>query len=163
MILKPRKRSKSNKISEIDKYIKKLILKQTFQIVKGKIPDDCILEKVYPSDPEEHKALSIYDNIRIIFEHLCGYKRPDYLKQSEFQNLSKLGAMASEPLTESEYTAIFKSYSKVGTKYLMDLPNFGKALEHIADQVCPGSYTDYQKLSDIVDKIMQDEKLMGLF
>lgn len=77
-------------MSELDKYLKTRLVKEAIEIVRDKeIPDDSVFEQVFPPRDyvDDYKELTVFNDSRILFELLSGYKRPDYLTLSQFQKL----------------------------------------------------------------------------
>lgn len=85
-------KKKYKAVSELDKYMKSLILKQTIQIVKGDTDiEDPIFEKVFPPEGEnalDYLKMYIYNDVRKVFEHLAGNKKPDYINSSQFLKIA---------------------------------------------------------------------------
>lgn len=77
-------------ISKLDKYLKSLLLKEAISVVMGKPEESTgVFEKVFPPENniDEYFKLSIYDQIRMIFEELASSIKPDYLCMAQFQKL----------------------------------------------------------------------------
>jgi hypothetical protein len=77
-------------VSDLDKYLKPTILKEAIQIVNtAKIPKDSSFEQVFPPKdfPEDYKDFTLFNDIRVLFEMLAGFRKPDLLTLSQFQKI----------------------------------------------------------------------------
>lgn len=152
-----KKRQRIKQISELDRYLKTLLLQEAFLLVKGDIDQTTgVYQKVYPQegDHEEQDRFTIYDNIRKTFELLCKPQVPDYLNLAQFQGICELGSLRQEVVLKPDYlTSVFKEYAKGGNKSLMNLNQFNKALDHIAKQLFPSLHTKLKRLRRIMEKI----------
>ena len=96
-------RVKMKEISKLDKHLKSLLLKEAIAIVTGK-PEEAtgVFEKVFPPehDIDEYFKLSIYEQIRMIFEELSSSSKPDYLWMAQFQKLWECEGLKYEALTK---------------------------------------------------------------
>ena len=149
---------KVRKVSEFDKYLKSLILKEALEIVKDKeIPQGSVFEKVFPPQQfaHEYKELSIFNESRNVFENLAGFKRPDYLTYSQFQRLSYFPGMITENLTKQTYTLIFKQFCRKANKSLMTPDNFNSALEYIGRELYPSCKSRLEIFSSIVKHLQE--------
>jgi hypothetical protein len=85
--------TKIKEISALDKHLKTLILRQAISLMKPDITsddvDNTVFEKIFPpqENPEAYKKFTVYNDARVLFELLAGYKRPDILTLSQFQKL----------------------------------------------------------------------------
>jgi len=145
-------------VSELDKYLKPTILKDAITIVTtSKIPENSVFEKVFPpqQDPASYKKFTIYNDSRVLFELLAGYKRPDMLTLSQFHKLCHFPGMRSENLTKPQYAIIFTNFAKRGNKSLMTLDNFNAAMEHICKELDISKTGNYHPLiARLLDYIM---------
>lgn len=124
--------------AELDKYLKPLLLKDTIKIVRSsKIPKNSIFEQVFPPQdfPEDYKDYTIFNDMRVLFELLAGFRKPDLLTLSQFQKICYFPDMKTEKLGKPEYATIFATYAKRGNKSLMTLDNFYPAMEHLAKEL----------------------------
>jgi hypothetical protein len=67
-----------------------MILKDAFNIVKSnKVDEDSTFEQIFPPQeyPEDYKEFTIYNDVRVLFELLAGFRKPDMLTLSQFQKL----------------------------------------------------------------------------
>lgn len=63
---------------------------QAIQItVNNKVPSDSCFEQVFPpvEFPDDYKKFTVYNDSRVLFELLAGYRKPDFLTLSQFQKL----------------------------------------------------------------------------
>ena len=146
--------SKVRRISEFDKYLKSLILKEAIEIVKYKeLPQGSVFEQIFPPQQSAHEYadFSIFNESRIVFELLAGTKRPDYITYSQFQRLWHFPGMLTEKLTKQAYTLIFKQFSRKANKSLMTPDNFNAALEYIGKEL----YSSWGSRIEIFKSIVQ--------
>lgn len=152
-----KRRQRIKQISELDRYLKTLLLQEAFLLVKGDIDQTTgVYEKVYPQEgeSEEQEKFMIYDNIRKVFEYLCMPQVPDYLNLAQFLGIPELGSLRHEVVLKPDYlTTVFKEYAKGGNKSLMNLNQFNKAIDHIAKQLFPSLHTKLKRLCKIMEKI----------
>jgi hypothetical protein len=67
-----------------------MLVREAIEIVKdNQIPDGSVYEQVFPPKEyiDDYKELTVFNDARILFELLSGYKRPDFLTLSQFQKL----------------------------------------------------------------------------
>lgn len=77
-------------VNQLDKYLKTMLLNCAFSIIMDK-PDveDNVFEKIFPpKDIEKYSKLTVYNDSRVIFEMLAGFKRPDHISLSQFCKLA---------------------------------------------------------------------------
>lgn len=149
---------KVRKISEFDKYLKSLILKEAIEIVKDKErPEGSVFEQVFPPQQfaHEYKELGIFNEARMLFESIAGFKRPDFLTFSQFQRLSYYPGMTNENLTKQAYTIIFKQFCRRANKSLMTPENFNSALEYIGKELYPSCKSRLEVFSSIVKHLKE--------
>ncbi|CAI2385531.1 unnamed protein product [Moneuplotes crassus] len=129
-------KSKSIKIvSDLDKYLKPIVVREAITIVRdGKIPKDSVFDQVFPPQdyPEDYRDFTIFNEIRLLFEILAGFRKPDILTLAQFQKICYFPGMKTETLGKPEYAIIFSQFAKRGNKSFMTLDNFGNALEHLS-------------------------------
>lgn len=150
--------TKVRQVSEFDKYLKTLLVKEAIEIVKDRqIPDGSVYEQIFPpqSYVDDYKDLTVFNDSRIIFEILSGHKRPDYLTLSEFQKLWWFPGMQTEKLNKTTYTIIFKQFARKANKSLMTIENFNAALEHIGKEMYPGNLTRLQVFTKLVKQLIE--------
>ena len=106
-ISKKKKRVKT--ISELDKYLKTLIMKEAFLIWRGEGEESKdVFQKVFPpKNPEKYCQFTIYDDIRKAFEKLAEPQNPDYLSQAQFEAISELSDSRLGELTGNNYKKSF--------------------------------------------------------
>lgn len=141
-------KEKVKKVSELDRYLKTLIMKEAFLIAKGDY-DKCdgTFQKCYPPEDEsEFVHLSIYDEIRILFENLCKPQSPDYLNLAQFECISEHKNLRTEALTKSDYTTVFKEHAKSGNRSLMSLNGFNKAIDALSKIIYPPLDTKLERM-----------------
>ena len=148
---------KIRKVSEFDKYLKSLIIKEAIEIVKDKeIPLGSVFEQIYPPQEflHEYKDLNIFNDARAIFELLAGFKKPDYLTISQFQRLSHFPGMTTETLTGHTYPLIFKQFARKANKTLMTTESFNVALEYIGRLLYPNCSTRLEVFSKVIKQVL---------
>ena len=121
-------------VSDLDKYLKPIVVKEAISIVKDDtIPKDSVFEQVFPpvDYPQDYQDFTIFNDIRVLFEILAGFRKPDVLTLSQFQKICYFPGMKSEKLSKPEYAIIFSQFAKRGNKSLMTLDNFTSSLEHL--------------------------------
>jgi tubulin polyglutamylase TTLL11 len=149
--------TKTKSISELDKYLKTRLVKEAIEIVKDKeIPDDSVYEKVFPpqSYVDDYKELTVFNDSRILFELLSGYKRPDYLTLAQFQKLWYFPGMQTEKLNKTIYTLIFKQFARKANRSLMTIDNFNAALEYIGLEMYPTGFTRLQVFTKVTKQLL---------
>lgn len=84
------KKMKVKTVSEVDKYIKTLIIKEAILITKDEQDkENSVFKQVYPPEnKKKYSKFAIYDNIRKVFENLAYPKKPDYITQSQFEEIA---------------------------------------------------------------------------
>lgn len=99
-----------------------------------KIPKDSVFDQVFPPQdyPEDYADFTIYNDIRLLFEILAGFRKPDILTLSQFQKICYFPGMKSDKVGKPEYAIIFTQFAKRGNKSFMTLDNFAHALEHLS-------------------------------
>ncbi|CAI2361331.1 unnamed protein product [Moneuplotes crassus] len=151
-------RPRTHKVpSDLDKYLKTLLLKEALDLVinndvyginnfKPKFSEDepkgekssYVFEKVFPpEDVEKYAPFTIYNDIRVLFELLAGYKKPNNLTVSQFLKLSNYPGMKTDTFTKPDYTMLYQSYRRRSCKNEMTLDGFATALEHLALKLYP--------------------------
>ncbi|CAI2361594.1 unnamed protein product [Moneuplotes crassus] len=158
--------------SEIDKYLKNVILKEALDLVIDK--DLCnmksfktaanrgskegpvyVFEKVFPpSDTKKYSKFMIYNEIRVLFELLAGYKKPDNLTISQFQKLCNYPGMKKDTFKKPDYTMLYQSCKKRLSKNEMTLDGFTTALEHLACHIYPEVDSSYERLKTLVAHVI---------
>ena len=126
---------KHRTISEFDKYLKTLILKHAISIVKGdslRSKSD-VFHKIFPpqEDPYKYKQLMVYNDARVVFELLTGFRKPDIINLSQFQKLCSFPGMKTESFGKPEYGILFQCLAKKSNKSLMSIESFNTSLERI--------------------------------
>ena len=155
MVINPetKKRERIKTVSELDRYLKTLLLKDAFLIVKGEEEKATgVFEKIYPVAEHDtnYEKFGINDEIRKVFERLCRPQVPDYLNLSQFENMREMGALKLEALTKADYTRTFKDHAKSGNKSLMNLSQFNKALDTLSRQIYPSYVSKADRLSRLL-------------
>lgn len=151
--------TRTRTVSELDKYLKTLILKQAIMMMKGDVRgrrEINTFEQVFPpqENSEAYKHLTLYNDTRLVFELLAGFKKADYLTLSQFQKLWSYPGMRSTTLDKPEYGIIYQNYKKKGTKNSMTLEGFNSALEHIGKELFPELSSEYKRFALIVKRII---------
>ncbi|CAI2362820.1 unnamed protein product [Moneuplotes crassus] len=127
-------------VSDLDKYLKPIVVKEAISIVRSdEIPKDSVFEQVFPPQeyPEDYQEFTVYNDIRVLFEILAGFRKPDILTLSQFQKICYFPGMKTDKLGKPEYAIIFAQYAKRGNRSFMTLDNFGHALEHLCSILYP--------------------------
>ena len=127
MIPKKVSKNKHKEISKLDKYLKTMIMKQVFMLIKGeRLIENNVFEQIFPpqDNEDDYKHLTIYNDARIVFELLAGYRKPDFLNLSQFQKLASFPGLTNESLSKPEYGILFKNFATRINKTLMTLDNF---------------------------------------
>jgi hypothetical protein len=146
-----KKRVRIKQVSELDRYLKTLLLKDAFLIVKGEEEKTTgVFEKIYPVTEKSYEKFGINDDIRKVFERLCKPQIPDYLNLSQFENMREMGSLKLEALTKNDYTQTFKEHAKSGNKSLMNLSQFNKAFDTLSRQI----YPDYIAKTDRLARLL---------
>ena len=104
---------------------------------------------------DEYKDLTIFNDARVLFELLAGYRRPDYLTHSQFQKLSHFPGMRNENITKPTYTLVFKQFARRANRSLMTIDNFNSALEYLGRELLPVSYTRQRAFSVMVKRLLE--------
>ena len=134
LIQKLKLKNSTKVVSDLDKFLKPIVVREAIQIVRNdKIPKDSVFEQVFPpvDYPEDYKDFTIYNDIRVLFEILAGFRKPDVLTLSQFQKISYFPGMKADKLSKPEYAILFGQFAKRGNKSLMTIENFTSALEYI--------------------------------
>lgn len=124
-------------VSDLDKYLKTNILRDAITIVRNdKVPKNSLFEQVFPpvDYPQDYKEFTIFNDIRVLFELLAGFRKPDMLTLSQFQKIAYFPGMKTDKLSKPEYGMMFAQYAKRGNKSLMSLDNFTVAIENLAKE-----------------------------
>ena len=103
-------------MSEIDKYIKTMVLTDAFKVLTcglDSVPKLGSFERLYPpakSKDKHSKAIGILDKVRMIFESLNGSKEYSSLTLSQFMKLptSCPTFFLSKALTKQDYELMFQ-------------------------------------------------------
>jgi len=149
--------TKVKQVSEFDKYLKTMLVREAIEIVKdNQIPDGSVYEQVFPPKEyiDDYKELTVFNDARILFELLSGYKRPDFLTLSQFQKLWYFPGMQTDKLNKTTYTLIFKQFSKKANRSLMTIDNFNSALEYIGLEMYPIGYTRLQVFTKVTKQLL---------
>jgi hypothetical protein len=155
---------KSTKIiSDLDKFLKSEILRDAINIVKNdKIPKNSSFEQVFPPTdyPEDYVEFTLYNDIRVLFELLSGFRKPDMLTLSQFQKLSYFPGMKTEILTKPAYGIMFAQYASRGNRSLMTLDNFTVAIERLSKEL---SSSDDDNPHPLVKKLITHIKTKPMY
>lgn len=160
MVINPetKKRERIKKVSELDRYLKTLLLKDAFLIVKGEEEKTAgVFEKIYPVSEADksYQRFGINDEIRKVFERLCRPLIPDYLNLTQFESMREMGSLKLEALTKTDFTRTFKEHAKSGNKSLMNLSQFNKALDTLSKHIYPSHVSKADRLSRLLSLLQE--------
>ena len=122
---KTKKRIRTKQVSELDRYLKKLLIKEAVLIIKGEGElGTGVYEKVFPPEKNEddYQRFAVHDDIRKIFEGLCSnHEESDYqyINLDQFESLREKGGLKYQP---SEKVTII-------LRFLIFAHNFYRELE----------------------------------
>ena len=73
-------------LSELDKYVKTLVIADALRIVKSKEPRERVgcFERILPRGDAVYEKYFIWEEARKVFEKLGGVKSPEFLSSSQF-------------------------------------------------------------------------------
>lgn len=110
-------------------------------------------DKIFPpTDVDKYSQFTIYNDIRVLFELLAGYKKSNNLTASQFAKLSNYPEMKTETFKKPEYTMLYHRCRKRLTKNEMSLEGFSFALEHVARELYPDVESSLERLKLLVNK-----------
>ena len=141
-------------LSEIDKYLKTLVLDDALRIVRSKKPLEDLgwFEQILPWD-EESEKFYIWDKAREVFNLLSGVKKSQFITASQFQKLGRCPELTSSDFSKAHYDIIFKKVIRKNDSNYMNWEEFFNALEQVVNQFygCPFSY---ENLIEYINEVL---------
>ena len=141
-------------LSELDKYLKCLVIEDAIKIVKAKKPLDDLgtYQKILPSNDEQESRYYIWDRVREIFSKLAGVKKTDSITASQFQKLGRFPTLIRPHFSKANFDIVFKEATHKNETNYMSCEEFYNALEMWVQKIYESGY-NYQNLKDYVDEI----------
>jgi len=131
-------------LSELDKYLKTLVIEDALKIVKSKKPleDYGCYERILPTDDEEVNQFYVWDKAREMFGKLAGVKKTDFLTASQFQRLGRFPELTRSHFIKAHYDIVFKEVTRKNDSNYMNWDEFFNALELVVTKMyeCPSNY-----------------------
>lgn len=140
-------------ISELDKYLKTLVINDAIKIVRAKKPSDdygCF-EKILPSEDPEINRFYVWDKARDIFGRLGGIKKSESITASQFQRLGRYPELTRPHFVKAHYDIAFKEATRKSDSNYMGVEEFYNAIELVASKL----NCDINQFIDDVDSCIQ--------
>ena len=140
-------------ISELDKYLKTLILEDAIKIVRAKKPLDnygCF-EKILPTEDDSINRFYVWDKARDIFSRLAGVKKSENITSSQFQRLGRYSELTRPHFVKAHYDIAFKEATRKSDSNYMGVEEFFNAIELVAGKID----VDINEYIDAVDNCIK--------
>lgn len=146
-------------LSELDKYLKTLVINDALKIVRSKKPVDDLgcYEQILPSPDEEFQRYYVWDKARSIFDRLAGVKKADYLTASQFQKLGRFPELTRPHFLKAHYDIVFKEATRKNETNYMTCDDFFCALDLIVAKMysCPANFENLIEYLSQVDEVIK--------
>ena len=124
-------------ISELDKYLKTLIMEDCLKIVRSKKPldDNGCFTKILPSEDPEINKFYIWDKARDVFGKLAGVKKSEFITASQFQRLGRYPELTKPHFVKAHYDIAFKEATRKSDSNYMGIDEFFTAIELVTSKM----------------------------
>ena len=143
-------------ISELDKYLKTLVIEDALKIIRSKKQLDDLgwYIQILPTDDEQYNQYYIYDQIREIFTTLTGVKKTEFITASQFQKLGRFPELTRSHFSKAHYDIVFKEVTRNNESNYMNWEEFFNAMELVVSKLyaVPLTYDNLKEFVTIVEK-----------